>query len=293
MPKVSVIIPCYNQGQYLNEAVDSVLNQTFQDFEILIVNDGSTDEFTNNLLKEYNRPKTKVVHTSNQGLPSARNNGIREAQGIYILPLDADDKIGNTYLEKAVKILDNHPNIGIVYCEAEFFGAKSGRWELEKYSFPNILLGNQIFCSAFFKRKDWELVGGYKPVMKYGWEDYEFWLSLIEREIEVFQIPEILFYYRQKNSSMLTIMNKEHWLYSYEQIYDNHFDLYTKNISLLFSKYIDLWQKNELIEKQYYMLLGLQNSFSYKIGKLITTPFRLIRKLFRLFIRNEDKNALS
>jgi len=84
MPKVSVIIPCYNQGQYLDEAVDSVLNQTFEDFEIIIVNDGSTDDFTNNLLVNYHKPKTKVISTQNQGLPSARNNGIKIASGEYI-----------------------------------------------------------------------------------------------------------------------------------------------------------------------------------------------------------------
>ena len=94
MPKVSVIIPCYNQGACLEEAVDSVLAQTFQDFEILVVNDGSTDEATIRMLGKYERPKTRVIHTDNQGLAMARNNGIREARGAYILPLDADDKIG-------------------------------------------------------------------------------------------------------------------------------------------------------------------------------------------------------
>ena len=77
VPKVSVIIPCYNHGVYIDETVDSVLDQTFQDFEIIIINDGSTDEFTVEKLKTYNKPKTKVIHTSNQGLSSARNNGIR------------------------------------------------------------------------------------------------------------------------------------------------------------------------------------------------------------------------
>jgi glycosyltransferase involved in cell wall biosynthesis len=99
-PKVSVIIPCFNQGEYVDQAVDSVLKQSFQDFEIVIVNDGSTDPFTISHLQNYSRQKTTVVHTDNQGLAAARNNGIRQAKSEYILPLDADDKIGATFLEK-------------------------------------------------------------------------------------------------------------------------------------------------------------------------------------------------
>ena len=144
MPKVTVVIPCYNQGQYVDKAVESVLNQTYQDFEIIIVNDGSTDAFTNNLLKNYHKPKTRVIHTRNQGLASARNNGIREAKGEYILPLDADDKIGNEYLEEAVMVLDEKPGVGIVYSEAETFGAVNGKWEMPEYSIEEILIDNII-----------------------------------------------------------------------------------------------------------------------------------------------------
>ena len=106
MPRVSIIMPCYNQGQYVAEAVDSVLGQTFHDFEIIIINDGSTDQETISTLESFDRPKCLILHTTNQGLAAARNNGIREARGEYILPLDADDRIAPTYLEKAVRVLD-------------------------------------------------------------------------------------------------------------------------------------------------------------------------------------------
>lgn len=116
-PKVSVIVPCYNLGQYLDETIDSILAQTYQDFKIIIVNDGSTDGDTIELLKTYNKPKTQVIHTENQGPSAARSAGIPLAKGQYILPLDADDLIGDTYLEKAVEVLDKDPSIGIVYME--------------------------------------------------------------------------------------------------------------------------------------------------------------------------------
>lgn len=267
MPKVSVIIPCYNQGQYLDEAVKSVLNQTFQDFEIIIINDGSTDEITNQILQNYNKPKTRVICTINQGLASARNVGIKAAQGEYILPLDADDKIGTTYLEKAVNVLDANPRIGIVYCYAEFFGLKRGKWRLPPYKFPDILLHNMIFCSAFFRKSDWEEVGGYKPIMKYGWEDHEFWLSLIESKKEVYQIPETLFYYRKKRNSMITGLTEERQLYLFEQLYYNHLDLYSENISVLFKKYIET---------------SLVNEATLRVAKWIMVFYKLLKRIIRV-----------
>ena len=105
-PVITVVIPCHNDGKFIDEAVDSVLCQTFQDFEIIIINDGSTDEFTNELLKTYSKPKTKVFTILNQGPSIARNIAIEKAKGRYILPLDADDRIFPNYLEKAFKIIE-------------------------------------------------------------------------------------------------------------------------------------------------------------------------------------------
>jgi glycosyltransferase involved in cell wall biosynthesis len=226
MPKISVIIPCFNQGPYLDEAVESVLAQTFQDFEILVVDDGSTDMETVKMLQDYARPKTRVIHTDNQGLSAARNNGIREAQGAYILPLDADDKIGPGYLEDAVRILDRHPDIGIVYCEAAYFGVKGGRWDLPEYSPDKILIHNVIFCTALFRKADWEAVGGYNINMVYGWEDWDFWLSLIRLNLKVYKIPKIYFFYRLKEVSMVTSMNEEQHFFMRLHAFWNHRDLY-------------------------------------------------------------------
>ncbi len=195
MPKVSVIIPCYNHGEYLDEAVESVLAQTFQDSEIIIVDDGSTDQATIDLLEGYNKPKTCVIRTDNRGLASARNNGIKEAKGEYIVPLDADDKIGKEYLKKAVKILDENEDIGIVYCESVHFGIKKEPFRLPEYSFNQMLEANIIFCSSFFRKKNWERVGGFNINLVYGWEDWDFWLSIVELGLKVYRIPEVLFFF--------------------------------------------------------------------------------------------------
>jgi len=232
MPQISIIIPCYNQGRYVDEAVNSVLAQTYQDFEIIIVNDGSTDEETNSLLQSYEQPKTRVLTTTNQGLAAARNNGIKEAVGEYILPLDADDCIRATYLEQAVQLLETKEELGIVYCRAELFGAVETEWMLSPYSLKEMLLDNVIFCTALFRRCDWVTVGGYDPGMIYGWEDYDFWLSLIELGRKVYQIPEILFSYRVASDSM--VRSKERWqkIEMFKRIFKRHEKLFADNIDV-------------------------------------------------------------
>jgi glycosyltransferase involved in cell wall biosynthesis len=270
MLKVSVIIPCFNQGQYIDDAVDSVLNQTFQDFEIIIVNDGSTDEYTIRKLKEYNRPKCRVIHTENQGLAAARNNGIKVSSGEYILPLDADDKIGSKYLEEAVKILERDSEIGIVYCEVEFFGDKTGKWNLPDFSVDRILLKNVIICCALFRKCDYLETTGYNTNMMYGWEDWDFWLSLVEKGKEIYKLPDVHFYYRIKNSnSMLTdlSLNPERQNYSLKTIYFNHYDLYINNLG----------NPIELYSKLNRILL----SKDYKIGNLILSPIRKLKKILK------------
>lgn len=222
MPRVSVIIPCYNLGQYLDEAVDSVLAQTFQDFEIIVIDDGSTDHATIELLTSYSKPKTRVIRTGNHGLPAARNCGICEAAGDYILPLDADDRIGPTYLEQAVRVLDNDETVGIVYCYGELFGARSGRIAAANFSRRGMLLSNLIFCSAFFRRIDWAAVGGYNVNMRHGFEDWDFWLALLELGRDGYRIPETLFYYRVRETSMVRSMGLQQRVDMHLQLLRNH-----------------------------------------------------------------------
>ena len=176
--EISVIIPCYNDGIYLNDAIDSLNAQTFGDFEIIIVDDASSDEETLKILSKLVQNNIRVIHLEKNSGPSvARNTGIKIAKGDYILPLDSDDKILPTYLEKAKEILDAVEDMGIVYCEAELFGLITGKWPLPPYSFPEILAGNMIFSTAMYRRADWETVGGYNENMIHGNEDYDFWLS--------------------------------------------------------------------------------------------------------------------
>ncbi len=239
-PVVSVIMPCFNQGRYLDEAIASVLAQTLTSVEIIVIDDGSTEETTVRLLENYQRPHTTVLRTANRGPSAARNAGIQQAKGQYIFPLDADDRIAPTYLEQAVSVLEADPNIGIVYSKAASFGAATEDYNLPPYQFPQILLGNMIFNSSLYRKADWEKVGGYNENMVWGWEDYDFWLSLIELGRDVVQLPEVLYFHRELPNSRSQQMTQDGWVKSYTQIYQNHPRLYADHIETLFQELIAL-----------------------------------------------------
>ena len=130
MPIVSIIIPAYNSGNYLAETLGSVLSQTYSDWECIILDDGSTDN-TFSIAQEYSKKDNRFYyfHQTNQGPAVARNNAIRRSIGEYILPLDADDLISNSYIEKASEYLTTHPEATLVYSKANFFGCENGEYD--------------------------------------------------------------------------------------------------------------------------------------------------------------------
>lgn len=232
LPLVSVVIPCFNQGKFIDEAVQSVLASAYRNIEIIIVNDGSTEERTKHILQSYSAPKTTVIETENNGVSAARNTAIQAAKGKYILPLDADDKIAPTYLEKAVSVLESDTDIGLVYCEAALFGTEQGKWKLPKFSIKSFINGNCIFISSLFRKSVWEKVGGFKENMLFSLEDWDFWISIIETGSGVYQIPEILFFYR-KHAESRTIKARGSNRLSFRQIILNHSDFFAKHALLL------------------------------------------------------------
>lgn len=238
-PKISVVIPCYDHGAYLDEAVDSVLRQSCTDFEIVVVNDGSTDPRTVELLRSYDRPKTRVIHTVNQGLSSARNTGIRNATGRYILPLDADDRIAETYLEKAAAVLDARPEVGVVYCDQEMFGERQGLWSIPPYDPVAQLFDNLIFATAMYRKSDWAKVGGYSSKFIYGWEDWDFWISITSLKKEVVKLPEPLCFYRIRSGSMNLSMSTRHKMAMMALLILRHKRLYLQNIGSLARKSVE------------------------------------------------------
>ncbi|MGE0636654.1 MAG: glycosyltransferase family 2 protein [Bacteroidia bacterium] len=279
MPKVSVIVPCFNSGHFLDETIDSALSSTFTDFEIIIVNDGSTDDFTNNLLANYNRPKTKVIHTENCGLVGARNNALKHATGEYILPLDADDLIGPDYMKEAVEYLDSHPNAGIVYCIAKRFGEEDRIWEYPEFTIERMLQHNLIFNSAFCRRKDIETVGGYSEMQAYHWEDWDMWLSIIELGRDVYKIPKLLHYYRvHKTSRTFTRDYHDKMKETNRNLYLRHLNLYAKHHPDPINLRIELTRLKTGSEEQ---IKWIYNTADYRLGHAILSPLRKIKSWFQ------------
>lgn len=236
-PAVSIIIPCYNDGKYLPEAVASALAQTYAHIELIVVDDHSTDLVTKAALAAARERGIRVLTTpeGKKGVPAARNTGIAAATGKYILPLDADDKIAPTYVEKALKILEINPNIGICYCNARLFGLKNSSWRLPPYSWTEMLTGNIIFATALFRKSDWQRIGGYDESLVLGFEDYAFWLHLLNFGYRVECIEEELFYYRIKSGSLVaSICKKNSYDHALIDLFHSCEPIFTRHTEELF-----------------------------------------------------------
>jgi len=206
LPRISIIIPCYNHGLYIYEAIQSVeLCSDKSLYEIIIMNDGSTDQFTIEELQRLSDKGYKVFYQANQGLGSARNNAIEKAKGEYILPLDSDNKILAEYIYESIKILDEQKEIAMVYGDLEYFGEKGGMHRTGEFNLQRMMIGNYIDACAVFRKSAWEVLGGYDekmPVM--GMEDWDFWLNMALHGYAFHYVPKILFQYRVLNQSMLS-----------------------------------------------------------------------------------------
>jgi glycosyltransferase involved in cell wall biosynthesis len=235
MPKVSIVITCYNLGEYLEEALSSALAQTYPDFEVLLVDDGSTDAQTIALLDQLpQHPRLRVLRTANQGVARARNCGISATSGAYILPLDADDRILPGYLARAVPILDQCPEVGFVGCHYRTFGERETEYTPQKYCLPDLLVENVVPISSLFRRVCWEQIGGYAPEVRI--EDWDLWLGILEYGHKGYVIPDILFEYRVRANSRHSA-NQQPQVYqdTWELMYERHntsYQRYARDIML-------------------------------------------------------------
>lgn len=254
-PSVSVIIPCYNLGEYLDAAVDSVLSQTFQDFEILIVDDGSTDPATQALLADYRRPGTRVMRTAHGGVSAARNLAIANTTGAYLCALDADDRLEPTYFAKAVPVLDADPTVTFVSCWLRTFGDESWDWKPERCDLPAILWEDTVLTAALVRRDAVVAVGGYDTGMPLqGAEDWDLWLTLVERGYRGVILREVLFNYRRRAGSLSTISwNGAGHLPLARYRFAKHWSTYREHLRDVFlhqdAETSDLLRRNDGIER--------------------------------------------
>lgn len=197
---ISVIIPVYNGAEWLAEAIESVLAQTYPFVELIVVNDGSTD----NSLDIANSYHVRVISQVNKGLASARNTGIMNAQYPWILPLDADDILSKYCLEEIVfKIIAEEADADIIAPSFKEFGLSDREVILmENPTLEDFKTGNRIGYCAAIRRSALLEVGGYSPKMTWGAEDYHLWFNLLSRGKKLVTIPEVLWMYRTRENSM-------------------------------------------------------------------------------------------
>jgi glycosyltransferase involved in cell wall biosynthesis len=205
-PRISVLMPCFNHGVFIGEAIQSVLDQTFSDVEILVVDDGSTDPGTIECLRNLRTPRTTVLRTENRGLPAARNAAARRAAGSFLCALDADDRLEPVWFERAVAMLDAQPDLAFVSHWLRTFGDETWTWSPTSCELPALLARNTVNGAALVRREAFEAVEGYDESMRQGCEDWDFWLRLVERGYCGAIVPEVLFHYRRGPSSMSRIM---------------------------------------------------------------------------------------
>jgi glycosyltransferase involved in cell wall biosynthesis len=198
--KTSIIIPLFNQKDFFREAVESALAQTVP-VEIIVVNDGSTDG--SKFLAEEYADRVKVIHQVNKGLPSARNTGIMNATGEYILPLDADDILLPTAVERMEKVFED-TDADIVSPSFTMFGLQNQDVILDmRPDLDSFKGGNRIGYCSMFRRADLLEMGGYSPRMTFGYEDLALTIGLLRRGKKIYTIPEPLWKYRTKENSMI------------------------------------------------------------------------------------------
>lgn len=205
-PRISVLVPCFNQGAFVDEAIQSVLDQTVADAEILVVDDGSTDPDTVARLDALHAPRTRVLRTPNHGLPAARNFAARHARGEMFCALDADDRLLPLWFERALAILDEQPELAFVSHWLQAFGDEHWTWTPVSCELPALLARNTVNGAAVVRRSAFEAVGGYDETMRSGCEDWDFWLRLVERGFRGAIVPEVMFHYRRSASSMSRVM---------------------------------------------------------------------------------------
>lgn len=274
-PLVSIVIPCFNDAKFVEEAVMSAIDQTYINKEVILVDDGSDLETREELEKL--RPRlTQLISQENKGQSSARNRGIKASTGEYIFLLDSDDFVDATFCEKAIKAFREQDDVKIVSCyarrfnddgEIDIFKTRGGR--LKDFLLENYALGTSMF------RKDQALKAGlYDEEMDKGFEDWEFFIRLLKNGGKAVVVPEPLYHYRIRNDST-SARARERRKELLEFIYFKHKDLYIQHFDTFVPFLLSRIDKEEREKVKNTLRL------EYRIGKSLLKPFRKIKALFR------------
>lgn len=224
MKKVSIVVPCFNQQEFIAETLDSVLRQTYSEWECIIVDDGSTDG-SDAIIQRYGQQDRRFLpfKKPNGGVAAARNFGFAQARGELFVPLDGDDKIHPDFLRRAVECFTTQPDTDLVHSKTKRIGESNKIWQLPEYSYDKLLWQNMIVNTTMYRRDAFLRVGGYSPEMVHGFEDWEFYVRLLSPESKVQFIDAPLYLYRVKKSSRST------QLVEFGKVEESQRQIYTRN----------------------------------------------------------------
>lgn len=224
-PAVSIVIPCHNGGRFLDALLTSLAAQTFRDFEIIVVNDGSTEPATLRKLDEL-RSSVRVVDQENRYLPGARNTGFRAALAEFVLPLDCDDTLEPDYLAVTVVALKAAPaDVGFVFTHMRLVGALTGVLHNRFDSFDQLFLNRLPYC-MLIRKSAWLAANGYDETMRDGMEDWEFNIRLAAAGYRGLEIAKPLFVYNVRADGMLLSKSARMQGTIWRQIRERHRGLY-------------------------------------------------------------------
>ena len=230
--KVSAVIPCYNQGVFVEECVLSLLNQTYKIDEILVIDDGSSEDTTLQILNNLDYPNTEVYFQKNAGPSRARNVGFQKAKNNWVVTIDADDYFESTFVEKAVNIIDTTNQIGAVTCWVKFFGRINHVWKCKGGSLNHFLIKNNSSSAAIINKALWSQIEGYDENLT-AYEDWDFWIRLTALGYCVHVIEEPLFFYRKHSISLLQESEKN-YIKFYNYILQKNKVLFTSNYAKIY-----------------------------------------------------------
>jgi glycosyltransferase involved in cell wall biosynthesis len=277
---VSVVIPCFNLGAYVEEAVRSALDQTYPYREVVVVNDGSDDPATLRVLASLEKRSeldVTVLHKENGHVSMARNHGIERSRGEYIMTLDADDRLAPDLLAKAVPVLEEQPAVGVVTTHVLQFdhsGPTGVVYTPAGGELRDFLVRNQACGGSLFRRRCWEDAGGYDEGMRDGSEDWDFWISVTASGWRVHSIPEALYFYRNTPDSF-SDRNRDLRASAFRQIVVKHEAAFREHlVEVLYAREVRVQELQARVEA---VSLTLRSSLSYRTGSAILAPFRWLR----------------
>jgi glycosyltransferase involved in cell wall biosynthesis len=225
MPAVSVVVPCFNGGRFLDALLASIAAQSFRDFEIVIVDDGSTELLTQQKLAAL-PPDIRVIHQKNRGLAAARNAGFSTAAADFVLPVDCDDTLEPTHLAETYAALKNAPrDVGFVYTHERNVGERTGVVKPYFNAFDQLFANRLSYC-MLIRKEAWRAVGGYDESMRDGYEDWEFNIRLAKAGLRGIGVEKVLFVYRVSNEGMLMSRSSRMHGVLWRRMREKHPELY-------------------------------------------------------------------